>query len=433
MYIRWIPCPDKGVIFLSPKTIQNFKIKSGKITLHLGAWNKKLSIKPNEAIDENTIGLPDNLAEPYTIPGNLSYDIYLAGKDLHLGPVIAFFVREGWLSPKRIGRWKRYCQNYSQIGGLVYFCTIEGVDLKSKTISGYYFDPDVGKAGRLKPGVFPFPGVVYRRLRISMSILSELYKHVGNKIFNARIFNKWEMWTVLSKAGFTNTPFTTRLNGPDSLKKMLDLYSSIYLKPEIGRFGNGILKIEKTADGYILKEKSGITFCLEEFIQVFNLVQENKNKGNYIIQQAVPLNFKQNPIDFRVILQKDGSQKWTCSGVIAKNGLKGQIHTNNPSYIELGHDALQRIFELSPEEALEKENEIIRICTQACLLIERTYGKFGDVGIDVIVDENLKIWVLEINKSHQHDMARYLQDDDPDMYNRVVTRPLEYAKSLAGF
>jgi len=433
LYIRWIPCQEEDIMFLSPKTLQNFKIECGKFTLRLGAWKKKLSIKLYEELDENTIGLTNNLADAYTIPDTLPYDMYLSGEDLHLGPVIAFFVGEGYLSQKRIGKWKAYCQNYSQIRGLVYFCTASGVDIRTKTIKGYYFDPDAGEAEQLKPGIFPFPGVVYRRARMDTDIIRELKKHVDGKVFNAHIFDKWEMWTVLSKYEFTYTPHTVRLNGLDSLEKMLGRYNSVYIKPETGRFGNGIQKIEKTPDSYLFKEKSGIEHRAEDLVQVFELIKKYKKQRKYIIQQAVPFYFEEKPVDFRVILQKDRSQKWTCSGIIAKMGFKSRIHTNNISYIGFGREALQIIFRLSPEQALEKENEMIRICTEACLIIERAYGHFGDVGIDVVVDENLKIWILEINKSHQHDIARYLQKDDPNMYNKLVSMPLEYAKALAGF
>lgn len=164
---------------------------------------------------------------------------------------------------------------------------------------------------------------------------------------------------------------------------------------------------------------------------VFTLIQRYK-KRKYLIQQAIPASFEGRPVDFRVILQKDGSQKWTCSGIIAKIGRLGRINTNNASTLEPGREALQRIFGLTPEQALEKEKEIIGICTEACQIIEDAYGYYGDVGIDVMVDDNLKVWVLEINKSHQHEMAKRLKKD-PDMYQRVVTRPLEYARVLAGF
>ncbi|MBU7008812.1 YheC/YheD family protein [Phosphitispora fastidiosa] len=433
LYIRWIPCQETGVMFLAPKTFQNFKIECRTITLHLGDWKKKLSIKLCDELDENIIGLPNDLTDALTIPETIPYDIKLIGEDIYLGPVIAFFVREGYLSSKRIERWKLYCQNYSQIRGLVYFCTVSGIDMRTKKIRGYYFEPYAKEKGRLKSGIFPFPAVIYRRARINGEVLKKLKIHVDNKIFNARIFNKLEMWEVLSAGGFVHTPYTTTLDGLYSLQMMLTYYNSVYLKPQIGRFGNGIIKIKTTPEGYLFKEKSGAEQWAKDLTQVFQLTQKFKKKGEYIIQQDVSLNFEEKPVDFRVILQKDGSKNWTCSGIIAKVGINRQIHTNNPFSIHLGREALQMIFGLSPEQASEKENEIIRICTEACLLLERAYGYFGDVGIDVVVDKNLKIWVLEINKSHQHDMASYLKEDDPDMFKRVVSRPLEYAKALAGF
>ncbi len=432
MYIKLIPCEEKDVLLLSQRTHDNLEINHEKIILHVGAWKEILKVRVNEELDDDTIGLPNQLAGEYTIPETLPYDFYLEGEHLFLGPVIAFFVGEGYLSETRIGKWKAYCQNYSNIGGLICFCTVEGVDIDNKTIRGYYYDPHSEETQQFKPGSFPYPGVVYRRARMDYSILKELHEHTNGKIFNARIFDKWEMWTVLSEAGFIHIPHTVRLDGPESLNKMLDLHNSVYLKPAIGRFGRGIQKVEKTPDGYLFKEKTGIGRYLGDMDAVFRLVSKYKNR-KYIIQRAVPFHYQAKPVDFRVILQKDGSQKWTCSGIIAKTGIRGRIYTNNPSLIELGRKALQRIYGLSPEQAVEKENEMVELCTHACLLIERAYGHFGDVGIDVVIDENLKIWILEINKSHQHDIARYLLKDDPDMYNRVVSRPLEYAKVLAGF
>ena len=431
VYIRWISSQE-NVIFLSQKTLEIFKIDFQKVILHLGAWKGVLSVKLNEELDENTIGLPKNLVEPYTIPDTLPYNMYLAGEDLHLGPVIAFFVGEGFLSQKRLGKWETYCRNYSQIKGLIYFCTVQGIDMSTKTISGYYYDPNTEETEKLKPGIFPFPGVVYRRARMDLKTLGFLNKQVDGKIFNARIFDKWEMWTVLSEAEFTRTPHTVSLNSIDNLKEMLDLYQAVYLKPATGRFGKGIQRIEKTPDGYLFKEKIGIGKSCKSLAAVFQLVERYKLNRKYIIQQAVPFSFQSKAVDFRVILQKNGSKKWGCSGIIAKVGISGRIYTNNTTYVQLGREALQNIFGLTPEQALEKENEMIGICTEACLHIERAYGHFGDVGLDMVLDENLNVWVLEINKSHQHNLARY-QQEDPEMYNRVVSRPLEYAKALAGF
>lgn len=93
---------------------------------------------------------------------------------------------------------------------------------------------------------------------------------------------------------------------------------------------------------------------------------------------------------------------------------------------------MQNIFGFSEEKAIEKENEIIHICTEACFLMKQAYGLYGDLGIDVIVDQHNNVWIIEINKLHQHIVAKY-QKEDLEMYNNVVTKPFEYAKSLAGF
>lgn len=113
-------------------------------------------------------------------------------------------------------------------------------------------------------------------------------------------------------------------------------------------------------------------------------------------------------------------------------GIPGRVYTNDISTICLAHEVLQKVYGLSSSEVSEKEKEIIKICKEACLLIEQAYGNYGDLGIDVVIDQKLKVWVLEINKLHQHTLAEYLAKD-LDMYNRVVTKPLEYAKALAGF
>lgn len=430
MYIQWIPYQRKDVVFLSPQTLQNFQINSGTITLHLGAWTKTLKVLLLETLDENTIGLSHQLALSFTIPDTLPYDMYLEGDDLYLGPVIAVVVRKGELSQGRLKYWTDYCRNYHDIRGLIYFCMVHGIDTCTKTIKGYYYDPN--EEEQWKCGTFPYPGVVYQRTGISTDILQDLNMHTDGKVFNAYLFNKWEMWKVLSQAGFTYTPHTAKFSDLKSLKEMLSLYPSVYLKPARGRFGIGILKVEKIPKGFLIKKEYGSHQCEDDPAQVFQLINKYKKKREYIIQQSVPLIFERKPVDFRVILQKDKSQNWTCSGTIAKMGYEGFIYTNTTSAVYLATEALKMVFGLNPEQALEKENEIIRICKEACQIIENTYGIFGDVGIDVVVDENLNIWILEINKLHQHTMVKLLRED-PDIYNRVITKPLEYAKALAGF
>lgn len=432
MYIRWISDPAENSIFFSPVTVQKFKINSSKITLHIGAWKEKLTVRLLADLNQNTVGLPGWMAQFFTLPDNLLYDMYMEKNNLHLGPVIAFVVGENHLSPKQLGFWEDYCRNYRAIRGLICLCTTKGIDFDTGTVSGYYYDPNAEQTKRWRPGKFPLPGVVYRRTKMRGDFLRNLNRHVNGKVFNARVFDKWNMWKVLSQAGFSHTPHTVLLEGPDSLRQMLSSYGAVYLKPAKGRLGIGIQKIEKIPDGYLFRKESGTEQTARGHDQLYQLVNRYRKERKYIIQQAVPLIFHDKPVDFRVILQKDRSRKWTCSGIFAKLGYRGRIYTNTPSAIYSVSKALRTIYGLNRERALKKEKEIIRICVKACRIIERAYGIYADVGIDVVVDKDLNIWILEINKLHQHTMVKNLQKD-PDMYHRVITKPLEYAKALAGF
>ncbi len=436
MYIRWINDQEQDSICVSQKTLQKFNINCKKITLHLGTWKERLHVKLHDELDENTIGLVSRLLQIFTVPDTLHYEIYLEGDDLYVGPVIAVVVRKGNLSQKRLGFWTDYCQNYSEIRGLIYFCMVDGIDINTMTIKGYYYDPNVEGPEQWKSGVFPYPGVVFQRTEIGQDILQNLSTHVDGKVFNAKLFNKWEMWEVLSETGFTYMPHTVLLDGPERLEQMLGLYESVYLKPIQGRLGIGIQKVEKLPEGFLFGDESGFKKRVDDVAQVWRLVNKYKRKRKYLIQQGVPLIHEGKPVDFRVILQKDGTKEWTCSGIIAKLGYWGRIYTNTPSAICLFRDALQMIFGLTPEQALEVEfkieDKIIKICIEACQIMERAFGIYADVGIDLVLDKDLNIWILEINKIHQHTMVKYVQDA-PEMYHRVVSKPLAYAKALAGF
>lgn len=431
MYIKWIPelKPNQillpGQIAIPPSAV-----------LHFGAWKKRVDVEFNDHLPQDTIGLPVHLKTEVTIPDQLPYEMYADGTDLHLGPVIALLISKKGLTPGLLNEYRGYFANYQSIKGLIYLCSVNGINPRNKTVEGYYYNPqDNEDKAPWVQGIFPYPGVIYRRIRINKSgLYDDLIVHTDRRIFNPYYLNKWELWESIRSNPLIldHLPHTKLLDNPQSLKEMMALYGSVYLKPANGSMGQGIVKLEKTSKGYLyINRYKGRTFINNED-KLWAFLRRMRNGRKYLIQQSVALTYQNKNVDFRVIMQKDGSKQWTCSGMIARYGKEGRFYTNDVSSISVGRDALRTVFPFNEEEAGRKEEEIISICTSACQLIEHKYGPFGDVGIDVTVDPNQKVWLLEINSRHQHMMPSYLQDD-PQMYSRVLTRPLEYAKSWAGF
>lgn len=431
MYINWIPELKPNRIRLpKPTAIPPTAV------LHFGAWKKRVHVEISDQLPQNSIGLSAHLKSEVTMPDTLPYEIYATGRNLHIGPVIAFLISTKKLSPKLLENYRGYFARYEVVKGLIYLCSLDGINPRKKTIEGYYYNPqaDGNKTPWIK-GILPYPSVVYKRIGvIKNKVYDDLIVQTKRKIFNPYFLNKWDLWELMrfNPLICEHLPYTRLLNNKQTMKQMLTSYGSVYVKPANGSMGLGIMKVEKTPKGYFFINRYKKKTLLKNGSGAWALIRRMRNGRRYLIQQSVSLTHQNKNVDFRVIMQKDGSERWTCTGIIARFGEDGRFYTNRASLMCLGRDALQSIFQLSMEEAVRKEEEIILICTTACQLIDNKYGSFGDVGIDVTVDSNLKVWLLEINSRHQHTIPSYLQDD-LQMYKKVLTSPLEYAKSWAGF
>ena len=422
-------------LILIPKQMETRSFPM-QITLSLGTWRKRMKVQFTEKLNKDVIGLSSQLYPELTIPEHLPYEIKLQQSNLLLGPIIGMIIARREITEDMFEEFEPYLKNYQKLNGIIYLCAESGIDPQKKTIQGFYYNPDAVEESPWTEGVFPYPGAVYRRVLLTDRIYYDLAREVRGKIFNSYLFNKYEMWNVLSKVPSIHKylPETAVLRGIDNLDDMLRRYESVYLKPVFGGYGLGIVKVDKMPNGYRLFDGHTIDKHFTELSEMEEFIQPLE-KQYYIVQQAVPLTFDHRHVDFRLILQKDKSRTWKSSGMLARFGRIEKVYTNEVSNVTMGYEALMEIFSLTREEAFQKEKEITDLCIEASRLLEQYYagyGDYADFGIDVIVDQGQRIWLLEVNKFHEHDVG-LLVDSDTGLYERIVTTPLEYVKALAGF
>lgn len=87
---------------------------------------------------------------------------------------------------------------------------------------------------------------------------------------------------------------------------------------------------------------------------------------------------------------------------------------------------------MNEREVFLKEQEMMDLCISACKTLDKCGGNYADLAIDMIIDESLKVWLMDIHQLYDHKLPLY-SIQDRQMYLKVVTTPFEYAKSLAGF
>lgn len=448
MLLKTILDNSKDSVYLSQKVIENYGITAKKVNLHFGTWQTEATTIIDNSLTPDTICISEKLTEGFTLPVELPFEIRVRANHIYLGPVIAFIAFQSQNKMTLEGLEKEftsYLTNYAHIKGLIYICAKDTIDTSNKIIKGYYYCPSTdANTYPWKPGVFPYPDAVYNRAVISKEIYNDLFLTIGDKIFNTysdSSFDKWELWEMLSSTPHLegHLPQTAKLDNLKTLNDMLDQHQAVYLKPAVSTYSKGIIKVRKGKKGYIFiypkkhrKAKATIKRPVET-AKATALINSFKAK-NYLIQQAINMKrYDKRGIDFRVIMQKNGLNNWNCMGVFAKCGKRRSIITNftQAGFLLSGLSAFKKAFKMNRRQALEKVNELKGIAFKVCEVFDK-HGNFGDLGIDLMVDKNKKVWILEVNTvDPYHKFPLFI--NDRDSYQKIVSMPLEYAKFLSGF
>jgi len=178
----------------------------------------------------------------------------------------------------------------------------------------------------------------------------------------------------------------------------LDRFPAIFIKPDEGGGGSGVIKAwKKGALIYYVKEKGK-----QQSVNSVQALFQNLNlkERPHIIQKAIDLaRIKGRPYDVRLMMMRDRSKRWTYIGMVAKVAGAQSIITNiakGKGYVMPIDKALRKSLGLSLPGAAEKKNELIRlakICT-------RVYSKSRydwQIGYDLAIDRKGKVWFIESN------------------------------------
>lgn len=183
---------------------------------------------------------------------------------------------------------------------------------------------------------------------------------------------------------------------------MLKNHESLYLKPEKGKAGKGIMRLGYRPDTllpYRLQIQSGKKHHLQSRVCRTAMGPDRPGKGSarYIVQQAIVLaGHRGRPFDLRVLLQKNGRGAWAVTGIGARLAGARSITTHVPrgGSIEDPSSMLEGTF--GPEQA---EVILKNVSTTALLVarqIERASSSMlGEMSMDLGVDEEGGVWFLK--------------------------------------
>lgn len=325
-----------------------------------------------------------------------------------------------------------------QLGFPVYVVTTGDLKLSAEQVFGYTYSPETKQ---WTSQWFPRPDIVYNRIpnredEIKPQVrrkIQQCLKHPSIQLFNPFFFNKWKLFSWLKKSKSTSSyvPETRRLSSRKGLSLMLSKYPELYLKPESGKAGKGIMKLSyapSEAKPYklIIQEEKNTVYRTSRLPLLWKRVRRVTENTPYIIQQAIRLtDYQGRGFDLRLLVQKTGRGNWSVTGIGARLAGRKRITTHVPQ----GGSVEDPEQMLLPTFGEEKTYELLdRARSDAMVIarqIERSCGHaLGEMSMDLGVDEKGKIWFFEAN-------AKPMKFDEPQIRQKSLQRIFQYGNYLA--
>ncbi len=385
--------------------------------------------------------LPESIASQLLIPNGIQiHGKYDKEKGLILGPTLGILLQNIYKNHTQepFGEMTSFLKEIALVskskGTLSYAFTLEDIDLQNSSIKGWLL-----KGNRWEQNKLPIPDVIYNRISSRkfefkhqesiQQLKSKNYSH----FFNDHFLNKWQVYDLLKNTSVQSIlPNTKLYKNHTTIKEMLNKYPTSYLKPTNGSLGRGIIKVQKRGAEYFVrlsKINGPLSLNYNSFAQMVKQLTPRLKSEPYIIQEGIDLiTIKNRPVDFRILVQKNETGNWAITSMVARvadeqqfvsNLARGGTQSKVMHAIHLSN--LNNRQKVSPDYFT---NYSLAIAKQ---IEASSNGSFAELGIDLGLDVNGKLWLLEVN-------AKPSKNNDPGLTGArpSVHRLIDYTRFLTG-
>lgn len=349
-----------------------------------------------------TLSLP-----PDPLPLQLTFDSDTGG--LEVGPIVAMLTVTNNNHPENpLGRLTAFCKEIARYcekqHTLFYVFSLR--DWRTDCVTGL-----IWRNNHWEKRMLPHPHVIHNRIhsrKLEQSHPTQLFfrslRTKGLPYFNERFLNKWEVYKALRehKEMLPYIPETALFENQDTLKKIFASTGSVFIKPVNGSLGKHIIRARYTENGFEIDYTTYENTLQQQFVSIeelWSVLSKRLNIRSFIIQVGLSLmKYKERPLDFRILCGKNSQGHWHIISTVARISPKNQFVSNVSQGAELHpvNDILKDCF--SPSFANQMKRLLGELALETVELVEsEASGIYGELGIDLAIDEGGHPWVIEVN------------------------------------
>jgi glutathione synthase/RimK-type ligase-like ATP-grasp enzyme len=199
---------------------------------------------------------------------------------------------------------------------------------------------------------------------------------------------------------------------------MLKQHNTVFIKPDKGSGGYGIIRIRKI-DGYRFEVSKGTKKSLVSRKNLSSYIRKiTRPSSSYLVQQGIQLaRYRGHPFDFRIYMQKPRNS-WVVSGKVTRVAAPGRFLTNyhqgaKPVTVP---EVLRSVLNNNKKVAGVIQ-QIDQLSMATARILDDKFPGIRELGIDIAMEKSGKLWILEANTRPGSATFRLLSDKT--MYDRI--------------
>lgn len=240
---------------------------------------------------------------------------------------------------------------------------------------------------------------------------------IGDKLEMNRLLGK-------NKRLARHIPETRRLTR-DALNAMLRKYKMVYIKPCRGSRGRGIVRAELERSACRIRSGTG-SKRYADVSEAYRAIVKGAGRKPHLVQRGIRLlQYRGRPFDVRVMVQRNRKGAWVATGHVGRVAHPRKVVTNGSQ----GGTIYPVDVLLRRHMGKKKRDALIAKMRSLSVQCAKRYGASrggNEIGADIAVDRNHRLWILEINNIP--DPCPFTKLSDQTMIRRIIRYGRAYGR-----